>query len=499
MVFSGDLVYCRMKKTALICLVLLGFIPAQAFASKKADKERARLENIGLQWLDGRFKDFDSLQKKIHGYAEVGYKDYKSSETLASHLEANGFTVERGVAGIPTAFVATFGSGHPVIGLMAEYDALPGMSQDTVSYKHPMIEGAPGHGCGHNILGTAAVAGAEAIAQYLADGHPGTVKLFGCPAEEGGAGKAYMVMRGCFEGTDLVFDWHPAMANFVELSSGLANVSARFTFTGKAAHASGNPWDGRSALDAVEAFDYMINMMREHVPQECRIHYVITQGGDSPNIVPQKAQVLYYFRHPKAEVLRDILGRAIKAAEGAALGTGTKMEYELIHGNYERLINAHLAGLIHKSLMRVGGLKLDEREKQFMKEVLLSSGVPAEQHEGIIGKFGAVVPEVLPATPGGVSSDAGNVSQVVPLAKLDVATGLQGLHTWQMAAVAGSTIGTKSLMTVAKTLYLTAVGLYNNPADVKAVRDEFESARGKDFKFEPLMGWREPPFDYRDR
>ena len=242
-----------MKKTLSLCIAFLVLSMIPVMAGRKADKEKERLEKLGLEWLDGHFKDFDALQKKIHGFAEVGYKEYQSSEALAAHLEAQGFTLERGVAGIPTAFVATFGSGKPVIGLMAEYDALPGMSQDTVGYKCPRTEGAPGHGCGHNILGTAAVAGAEAIARYLADGHPGTVKLFGCPAEEGGAGKAYMIMGGCFEGTDLVLDWHPATGNFVDLSPGLANVSARFTFLGKPAHAAANPWDGRSALDAVEA------------------------------------------------------------------------------------------------------------------------------------------------------------------------------------------------------------------------------------------------------
>ena len=488
-----------MKKTLSLCIAFLVLSMIPVMAGRKADKEKERLEKLGLEWLDGHFKDFDALQKKIHGFAEVGYKEYQSSEALAAHLEAQGFTLERGVAGIPTAFVATFGSGKPVIGLMAEYDALPGMSQDTVGYKCPRTEGAPGHGCGHNILGTAAVAGAEAIARYLADGHPGTVKLFGCPAEEGGAGKDYMIMGGCFEGTDLVLDWHPATGNFVDLSPGLANVSARFTFLGKPAHAAANPWDGRSALDAVEAFDHMVNLMREHIPPECRIHYVITHGGDAPNVVPQRAEVFYYFRSPDAEVLRGIIDRAVKAAEGAALGTGTKMEYELIHGNYERLINHHLAGILHRNLMRVGGLKLDGREISLLKEIMKSSGTPPEQFESTIEKMTTVVPELLPATPGGASSDAGSVSQVVPLAKLDVATGLQGLHTWQMAAVAGSTIGTKSLINVAKTMYLTAVQLYNSPEDVEAVRQEYEAARGKDYKFEPLMGWRKPPFDYRDR
>ena len=434
------------------------------------------------------FATYDSLQKQLHAFAEPGYQEYKSAALLSSFLEENGFSVERGVASIPTAFVASFGSGHPVIGVMAEYDALPGLSQDTVSFRSS-IEGRDyGHGCGHNIIGTASVAAGVSIAKYLAEsGTPGTIKVFGCPAEEGGGGKAYMTTAGCFSDCDVVFDWHPASKNTVSLGSGLANVSIKFTFHGTAAHAAAAPWKGRSALDAVEAFNYMMNMMREHLPKGTLVHYVITDGGTAPNIVPERAQVYYYIRHPHGAELLNILPRVFDAARGAALGTGTTAEWEIMHGNYERLINKELAKLFLSNLIQVGGLDLDEREKAFITEI-----------GGDVSRFTTVVPELGPEGTGGGSSDAGNVSQVVPLAKLEVCTTTAGIHTWQQTAIGGTTIGTKAVLNVAKVYYLTAVQLYTEPSALKAVKDEFTAARGENPRFVPLTGDRKPPLDYRN-
>jgi aminobenzoyl-glutamate utilization protein B len=450
----------------------------------------------GIDYLDGSFAVYDRIQKQLHGFAEPGYQEYRSSALLASFLQENGFSVEKGVADIPTAFVATYGSGHPVIGVMAEYDALPGLSQDTVAYRKP-IEGKPyGHGCGHNIIGTAAVASGVSIARFLAEsGIQGTVKVFGCPAEEGGGGKAYMTLAGCFDDCDAVFDWHPDTHNEVPLTSGKANISIKFSFYGTPAHASAAPWKGRSALDAVEAFDFMMNMMREHLPSGTLVHYIITHGGEAPNVVPEYAQVYYYIRHAKGTELFDIVPRALKAAEGAALGTGTRMEYEIINGNYERLINVTLAKLMLENLKKVGGLDLDEREKAFVKEVLANSD--SEGREKELNDMLTVRQELGPPGSTGASSDVGNVSQVVPVANLRVATTTTGIHTWQQSAIGGTTIGTKSLLNVARVFYLTAVDLYTDPAKVKAIRDEFESARGQNPKFVPLMGDRKPPLDYR--
>ena len=454
------------------------------------------VQRCGIDYLDNSFAVYDKLQKQLHGFAEPGYQEYRSSALLASVLEENGFTVERGVAGIPTSFVATYGNGHPIIGVMAEYDALPGLSQDTVAFRKP-IEGQPyGHGCGHNLIGTAAVASGVSIAQFLArSGVQGTVKVFGCPAEEGGGGKAYMTLAGCFNGCDAVFDWHPAQVNEVPLTSGKANIGVKFSFHGTSAHASSAPWKGRSALDAVEAFDFMMNMMREHLPSGTLFHYVITHGGDAPNIVPEYAQVYYYFRHPKGKELLEIIPRAIKAAEGAALGTGTTMEYEIVNGNYERLINVSLATLMLDNLKKVGGLDLDARETAFVREVLSNSD--SQDREKELQDLLTVRQEFGPAGSSGGSSDVGNVSQVAPVARLRVATTTAGIHTWQQTALGGTTIGTKSILNVAKVFYLTAVDLYTDPAKVKAIRDEFESVMGPSPVFVPLMGNRKPPLDYR--
>ena len=459
-----------------------------------AKKVKKSVQRCGLEYLDTHFSTFDRMQKQLHAFAEPGYKEFRSAALLADFLEETGFSVQRGVAGIPTAFVASLGSGHPVIGVMAEYDALPGLSQDTVAFRKPIPGQSYGHGCGHNLIGTAAVASGLSIAQYLRQsGQSGTIKVFGCPAEEGGGGKAYMTKAGCFDGCDAVLDWHPAAMNEVPLTSGVANMGVVFSFYGTPAHASSGPWKGRSALDAVEAFDMMMNMMREHLPPGTKLHYVITHGGDAPNIVPEFAQVYYYFRHPQGAELLEILPRAIKAAEGAALGTGTRMEYEIMSGNYERLINHTLAGLLLKNLKQVGGLPLDEREKAFVREVLENSGGNSSE----LGQLLSVRQEFGPAGSTGGSSDVGNVSQMVPVARLRVATTTSGIHTWQQTAMGGTTIGTKAILNVAKVFYLTALDLYSDPANLKAIRAEFEAVRGTDPKYVPLMGDRLPPLDYR--
>lgn len=458
---------------------------------------KAKVSNAATRYLDASSGVYDSIQKKIHSLAELGYLEYESSELLAKHLEEHGFSVERGVAGIPTAFIASFGSGSPVIGLLAEYDALPGMSQDTVAFRKALVEGGSGHGCGHNLLGTGSVAGAVAISKWLAEGHKGTVRLFGCPAEEGGGGKAYMAREGCFDGVDAILDWHPDISNLVNVESGLANVQMRFTFHGTSSHASSAPEKGRSALDAVEAFNFMMNLMREHVPDGTRIHYVITDGGKAPNVVPDRAEVLYYLRNGSREVVADLKERALKAAEGAALGTGTKMEYEVVSGNFERLYNDALARVLQTNLEAVGGVEYDEREMAFAREMLSASGITdmtVLEKPSMVLPLGSDYPTLK-----GVSSDVGNVTWVAPVASFRAATFVPaGLgHCWQFTSSGGTTIGTKGVMNVARVIFYTAYDLYVSPDTVEEVRSEFEAKRGPDYVFEPLIGDRKPPLDYR--
>ena len=473
-----------MKRIIILLLTCLLAVSLQAAKKPKTD--------VGIKYLDANFKLYDSLQKQIFIFAETGYKEFRSVEQWTNFLESQGFTVERGVAGIPTAFVASYGSGEPVIGMMAEYDAIAGMSQDTVAYQKPLVPGAPGHACGHNLLGTGSVAGAVAVSKWLATGHKGTVKLFGCPAEEGGGGKAYMMREGVFEGLDAMLDWHPDTRNTVNKATGLANVQVQFTFHGKSSHASGAPDAGRSALDAVEAFDYMMNMMREHVPQTSRIHYVITDGGKAPNVVPSQASVKYYFRSPSRETVQDILARALKAAEGAALGTGTTMDYELVSGNYERLPNEAMADLVMRSLQKVGGIKLDARELAFAQAIAAESGADA----ALIDRLAVVVPPADEGYEAYVSSDVGNVTWAVPTGSFRYACFAPGGvgHSWQQVSSGGTTIGTKGAIGAAKVLYLSAVELLTDAKLLSEVRSEFLKRRGPDFKFEPMMGNRRPPF-----
>ena len=308
-----------------------------------------------------------------------------------------------------------------------------------------------------------------------------------------------MVRDGVFDGVDAILDWHPDVRNTVNRQTGLANVQVRFIFHGTASHASSGPQNGRSALDAVEAFDYMMNLMREHVPYDSRIHYAITDGGMAPNIVPDRAEVLYYIRNPRRTVVGDILDRAIKAAEGAALGTGTVMEYELVSGNYERLPNGVLSDLIFSSLSKVGGVEYDDGERRFAEAIMRASGRTDEEIPALIRQASMVSEPAEGGNEAWVSSDVGNVTWVVPTASIRVAAFVPagGGHCWQQTASSGTTIGTKGLLNAARTFCLTAVELYRNPSLLRDARDEFDRRRGEGFVFEPLMGGCEPPFDYR--
>src|SRR5277367_644324 len=316
------------------------------------------LKNEAAKNIQSGYEAYKKIALNIWNYAEVGFKETKSSLLLQKTLTDNGFTVEAGVAGMPTAFVATYGSGKPVIGILAEFDALPGLSQDTSSSKTPVTGKNSGHGCGHNLFGTGSVASGIAIKKLIEEGKiKGTIKVFGCPAEEGGDGKVYMVREGLFNDVDVVLHWHPDDENTVTYTSSLAIKSAKFRFYGIASHAAMAPDKGRSALDAVEAMDYMVNMMREHIPQESRIHYIITNGGKAPNIVPDFAESFYYVRHPDKVEVDSLFNWVVRTAQGAALGTGTRMEYEVISGSHDLLINKTLALDMQANLEKVGGVR----------------------------------------------------------------------------------------------------------------------------------------------
>lgn len=432
------------------------------------------------QSVESRRTHYAEMAMQIWNLAEVGYQEVRSSEILQTELKAEGFGVESGVAGMPTAFVASYGEGSPVIGILAEFDALPGISQEVAAERAPIPGLAAGHACGHHLFGTGSVAAAIAAKEWLErSGTSGTIRLYGAPAEEGGAGKVYMVRAGLFDGVEAVLAWHPGDANNASPATSLANISAKFRFRGVSAHAAAAPDQGRSALDGVEAMNHMVNLMREHVPEESRIHYVIASGGSAPNVVPDFAEVYYYCRNPDVEVAKSVFERIVKAAEGAAMGTGTSVEYERIHGLYSMLPNHYLGKLLDSSLREVGGFSYTPEEKSFAEQIL-----PTLARPGTIGSQ-EQVREFVPAATNG-STDVADVSWVVPPA-----------HSWQAVSAGGMSIGTNGMMIAAKTLAAPAVELFSNPSHVMEGLAELERERGGGFRYEALVGDRDPPLDYR--
>ncbi len=447
-----------------------------------------------LEKLDGQSETYGPIAMQIWNWAEMGYQEEKSSALLQKTLSDEGFTVKKGIAAIPTAFVAEYGSGAPVIAILGEFDALPGLSQEAVPEKKS-AGGQAGHACGHHLFGTASAAAAIAVKEWLATNNgKGTIRFYGCPAEEGGGAKVYMAREGVFNDVDVALHWHPGSANAANAAAALANISAKFRFYGISAHAAGAPQMGRSSLDGVEAMNTMVNMMREHIPQEARIHYVITDGGKAPNVVPDFAEVYYYARHNSRDVVRGIFERIVKAGEGAALGTGTRMEYEIVNGVHELLPNLTLQKLVHGNLSKVGGITYSEEEKAFADKIAQSLG----QQEVDVTKAYTVQPFKEVARAYG-STDVGDVSFVVPTVGFGTATWVPGTpaHSWQAVAAGGTSIGKKGMMVAAKTLAATALDLFSNPVLIQQAKVEFEERRGADFVYQPLLGDRPPALNYR--
>lgn len=483
-----------MKKLLLITLSLC--VTSAGVAQVKKRHDTKGLKDAVAKNIDSQYDKLQDIALQIWNFAEVGYKEVKSSALLASTLKENGFDVTPGVAGIPTAFVATFGSGKPVIGLLAEFDALPGLSQDAVPERKPLPGKEAGHGCGHHLFGTASVAAAIELKKLVeAKKLTGTIKVFGTPAEEGGSGKVYMVREGLFNDVDAVLHWHPGDRNEVTMTTWLANKSAKFRFYGAAAHAALAPERGRSALDAVESMNYMVNMMREHVSTETRIHYVITDGGKAPNVVPDYAEVYYYVRHPKREQAVAVFDRIVNAAKGAALGTETTMDFEIIGGTHEMLINTTLTKVMHKNLTAVGGVTYTDKDLKFAEQIQSTF----REGKKPIASAGGVIPLAPDVVPSFGSTDVGDVSHVAPTVGLYAATWVPGTsaHTWQAVACGATPIGIKGMIIAAKTLALTGIDLLSDTEVIKAAKAEFTQSIG-DYKYTPLLGDRKPALNYRD-
>jgi len=453
--------------------------------------------DITLSALEEQTSYFGDIAHTIWDYAEMGYQEEKSSELLQKTLSDAGFNIKKGVAGIPTAFIAEYGSGYPTIAFLGEYDALPGLSQKAIPEKQSAGKKA-GHACGHHFLGTASTAAAITVKNWMQKNNiKGTIRFYGCPAEEGGSGKVYMSREGLFDDVDAVLEWHPDDENSASPRANLANISAKFRFYGISAHAAGAPDKGRSALDGVEAMDNMANMMREHVPQETRIHYVITSGGKAPNVVPDFAEVYYYVRHPNRDQVKSIFDRIVKAAEGAALGTGTKMDYEIIGGTHEMLYNLTLQKVVYDNFVKVGGFTYTEEEKTFAEKIITTLNQESLNLKYVEG----IAPYTIKTDSNGSgSSDVGDVSFNAPTAGLRAATWVPGTpaHSWQSAATGGTSIGTKGMMVAAKTLTASAIELFTNTEILSKAKEEFVKGRGTNFEYRPLVGDRAPALDYRN-
>lgn len=445
-------------------------------------------QQTALQHVQAHADTIRSVNRALWEFAELGLQEHKSSALLMDHLETAGFKVERGVADIPTAFVATYGSGRPVIGILAEYDALPGLSQQVSPEPQPVQAGGNGHGCGHSGLGSGALGAALAVRAAM-EKHQlkGTIRLYGTPAEETVIGKVYMLLAGQFKDLDVCLHWHPSSKTEAWNGSSKALISAKFTFKGISAHAAGNPESGRSALDAVELMNIGVNFMREHVKEDARMHYVITNGGGAPNVVPNTATVWYFVRADAHEDVERYFNRVSNIARGAALMTDTKLTRQIDTDCHELITNAPLAELLHANLSRVPAPVFTEEERAFARRLQ----APLAEQFG--SQFPVAIDERIrtlaeSAKPSKGSTDVGDISWFVPTCGIRVscfAAESPG-HSWQNVACIGSSIGEKGTIQAAGVLAISAVELFQDPAAVQAAREDFQR-RMKDRKYTTVI------------
>jgi aminobenzoyl-glutamate utilization protein B len=467
-----------MKRSfAFFSLFVCAFAPSAA----QADTASAAKQNA-VASIDRQSAEMSELSDQVWAFAETGLRETRSAALLADYAEAQGFAVERGVAEMPTAFVANYGKGRPIIGIMGEYDALPGISQKAQTTQEAFEEGAAGHGCGHNLFGPASLAAAVAIKELIAAGDlKGTIRFYGTPAEEDAGGKTYMIRDGLFDDVDIALAWHPGDEVSADTDGSQAMVTLEIEFRGRTAHAAADPWNGRSALDGVELFTHALNLMREHIRPSARIHYVIADGGDVPNVVPDYAKVSCWVRDSKHTGVEELVERARAAAEGAALATGTESTFTNEGGTYGMLVNLEGAKLIHENMTWLGPVKFTEREQEFAREIQRETGV---EPVGL-----KTDPEPLNLTrrdPEGGSTDVADVSWVVPTLHLSVTTAAYDApwHAWPVVATGGMSIGHRGMVYAAKALAATMVDLYENPEQRAAVVKEFrEQTDGFKFKY----------------
>jgi len=464
------------------------------------------------KWIDLNKKKFIEISDKIWNYAETGLEEFKSSDLLVKTLEQADFEVIKGVADMPTSLVATYGTSSPTIAILGEYDALPGLSQAAEPIKKPIKVGAPGHGCGHNLLGTGSLAAVMSIKEAIETGDvKGTIRYYGCPAEEIFNAKGYMVKAGLFEDVEISLTWHPDFLNMLNVMSSLALNSVVFKFFGQTAHAAGDPQNGRSALDAVELMNIGANYMREHMISDARLHYVITDGGKAPNIVPDEAEVWYFVRTPQRYQIDSIYERLVNIAKGATMMTETKLEIDFLSGMYNTFYNKVVQEVVHSNLKKIGAPKFNSADKKFARE--LQKSLPPDPMEGYLKLVPPdlhdlakavlsqplnkiIIPPMGQRQPLPGSTDVADVSWVTPLAEFMIACEVMGSpgHSWQNVATAGMSIGHKGMLTAAKVLTCSALEFMQNTDLVEKAWVQFKKDHKERKYISPFSEGQKPPF-----
>lgn len=460
-----------MKKIYLLLLVVSTATPAFSQTKKSNPNKDAVIKSV-----EKHQQELIGISDKIWTYAETALRESKSAKELADYAEAQGFIVKRGVSGMPTAFIAEFGSGKPVIGIMGEFDALPGISQKAQPTKEALNQGAAGHGCGHNLFGAGSLGAAVAVKELIQQGKlKGTVRFYGTPAEESVGGKIYMARDGLFKDIDVCLDWHPDVKIAANTQSSQAMVDFIVEFKGKAAHAAADPWNGRSAVDGLESFTDGVNMLREHVRPSVRMHYAIVAGGDVPNVVPEYAKVWMWVRDSKRNGVEEVFARVKDIAKGAAMVAGVESKVTVQTGDYELLANRAGAAALQRNLETLGPILYTSEEIAFAKKI---QEVQGGEQTGLDGKIHPL--RETQEHPAGGSTDVGDISWIVPEITLQATTAPANTawHGWSVVACGGMSIGHKGMMLAAKSLAMTMVDLFENEQLRKDIRAEFDKRTG---------------------
>ena len=477
-----------MKKLSTSLFAILMLAAAYGQGKKTINENKKAV----IASIDNKFNQLTELSDKIWSFEEIAFQEKKSAQALADYAKSQGLKVKMGVAEIPTAFIAEYGSGSPVIGILGEFDALPGLSQKTVPTKDPLNPGSAGHGCGHNLFGTASLGAAVAIKELIEAGKlKGTVRFYGTPAEEKFFGKLWMIRAGLFEDVDVVMDWHPSAETKADVQSSLALVDFMVEFYGQAAHASGDPWNGRSASDALELYTTGINFYREHVKPTVRIHYHIQDAGKVVNVVPDYSRIWVRVRDTKRAGMEEVWKQVERMAEGAAIMANVDHKISLISGIHEILVNRTGGARLQENLEYLGAIKYTEEEQAFAKKIQEATGKEQLGIESIIEPL-----EETQEHPMGGSTDAGDVSYVTPTIRLGATTAPKGTpwHSWAVVACGGMSIGHKGMAYAAKALSMTMVDLFEDASLREKVKEEFLERKG-DYVYKGIIPDGPPPIN----